>query len=395
MKAHLPYILRDKDRHGNVRIYFRKRGLKKIRLPGKIGSKEFIAAYNDALNEKTPVAKPSAVSRESKKGSMRELVVAYYTSAEYKALDLRTKSVRRRALDKFCEKHGDLPGRSVLPRHILTIRDKISETPEAANQLLKFLRQVFAHAVVVDLCDTNPARDVPYLTSKSDGLHSWTIDEVEQFESAHPIGSKARLAMALMLYTGQRRSDAVLFGPDHLKKGWLIFTQQKNKNRKPISLEIPVRPELRDILAASPCGKKTFLLTEFGKTFTANGFGNWFRKRCDEAGLPNCTAHGLRKAAAARLAELGAPENEIMAITGHRTSKEITRYTRGARQRVLAENAFARHVTSDVTHSGTNNPGGTHDHEKPQQNQSENEMMVPRGGIEPPTLRFSVACSTN
>lgn len=66
------------------------------------------------------------------------------------------------------------------------------------------------------------------------------------------------------------------------------------------------------------------------------------RARCDAAGLPHCTAHGLRKAAASRLAELGAGESEIMAITGHTTSKEVVRYTRGARQKVLAAKAMAR-----------------------------------------------------
>ncbi len=91
--------------------------------------------------------------------------------------------------------------------------------PEVANQLLRFLRQVFAHSAVAGLCNSNPARDVPYLKSSSEGFHSWTIEEVEQFQAAHPIGSKARLAMALMRYTGQRRGDAVLFGPHHLAKG--------------------------------------------------------------------------------------------------------------------------------------------------------------------------------
>jgi integrase len=82
-------------------------------------------------------------------------------------------------------------------------------------------------------------------------------------------------------------------------------------------------------------------VTEFGKPFTANGFGNWFRDRCVEAGVPG-RAHGLRKAAASRLANLGATEKEIMAITGHTTSKEVTRYTKGADQRVLAERAMGR-----------------------------------------------------
>jgi integrase len=117
--------------------------------------------------------------------------------------------------------------------------------------------------------------------------------------------------------------------------------------------------ELRDILDRSPIGKSTILTTEFERSFSANGFGNWFRKKCDDAWLPHCTAHGLRKAAAARLPELGAPDNEIMAITGHRTLKEVTRYTRSARQRVLAEQAFARHAAIDVSHLMKENPSGS------------------------------------
>ncbi len=140
----------------------------------------------------------------------------------------------------------------------------------------------------------------------------------------------------------RRRSDVVAFGRQHVKEGWITFTQAKNRNRKPVTLSIPVRPELKAIVEATPSGNLTFLVTAFNKPFTANGFGNWFRDRCNEAGLPHCSAHGLRKAAASRLAELGAGESEIMAITGHTTSKEVVRYTRGARQKVLAAKAMAR-----------------------------------------------------
>jgi integrase len=69
-----------------------------------------------------------------------------------------------------------------------------------------------------------------------------------------------------------------------------------------VTLSLPIRPELKTILDATPSGQMTFLVTAFGRSFTANGFGNWFREKCDEAGLSHCTAHGLRKAAAARLA---------------------------------------------------------------------------------------------
>jgi len=98
-------------------------------------------------------------------------------------------------------------------------------------------------------------------------------------------------------------------------------------------------PELTRIIEATPSSELTFLTTEYGKPFTAAGFGGWFRDRCDEAGLPHCSAHGLRKAGAARAAENGATAHELMAIFGWLTLKEAERYTAAAQRRRLAKNA--------------------------------------------------------
>lgn len=351
------YVIEDVGPDGVVRFYFRRRkGHKKIRLHGLPWTPSFMAEYEAALNQ-TAIPK-DGTAKKRQKGTLGWLCHKYCEdSIAFGKLDERTQRVRRGILDAICDatttsesiiKMGTIPMAAITPKAIRVLRDRIGRKhPEQANSWVKALRQVFKHAVEQEYLTNNPTRDVPYLSSDSEGFHTWTIEEVEDFESAHPVGTKARLALALMLYTGQRRSDAVRFGPDHVKDGWLIFTQWKNRNRKPVRMEIPIRPELQAAIDATECGEITFLVTEFGKPFSANGFGNWFRKRCDEAGLPQCTAHGLRKAAAARLAELGAPENEIMAITGHRTSKEITRYTRGARQRTLAEHAMARHAKGD------------------------------------------------
>jgi integrase len=148
-------------------------------------------------------------------------------------------------------------------------------------------------------------------------------------------------------YTGQRRSDLVRFGWGEVREDdegvlWIGFTQHKGRNRHPITLAIPIIPELQHYLADDRVGDTTFLMSEYGKPFTAAGVGNRFRKRWDAADLGHCSVHGLRKAAAARLAELGCSEFEIMAITGHQTSKEVTRYTKGASQKLRAASALAR-----------------------------------------------------
>ena len=107
-------------------------------------------------------------------------------------------------------------------------------------------------------------------------------------------------------------------------------------------LSIPVHADLEAIIAESAAGQMTFLTTEFGKPFTAAGFGNWFREQCDMANLRHCSFHGLRKAASVRLAEAGCTPHEIAAITGHASLKEIVRYTQTADRRRLARSAMEK-----------------------------------------------------
>jgi len=345
MKIRLKYIVEDTDRHGNVRIYFRRNG-KKIRLPGPIGSPQFLAAYQAAFAGETK-AKHTPNLTQMPPGSVRFLCMEYFKSAMFRELSPRTQMVRRSILERFCQNKndGEKPFALLQPRHIRARRDEMMERPEAANGMVKALRQLYKFAVRYDLHDRNPATEIEYLSPKNpDGFHTWTLAEIEKFEQKHPVGSMARLALALALYTGQRRSDLVQFGKQHVCDGWLVFTQHKNRNRSPVRQEIPIVGDLQRIIDASPTGDLTFLVTAFNKPFTSNGFGNRFRKWCDEADLPQCSVHGLRKAAAARLAEIGCTEFEIMAITGHRTSKEVTRYTRAASQRARAESALKRMV---------------------------------------------------
>ena len=334
----LKYVSEDVDRHGNVRIYLRRPGHPKIRLRGLPGSAEFQKAYAEAL-DRTRLGRAPVQDGKRPQGSLAWLCMKYFGSAEFKQLDQRTQYVRRRILEGLCLKGaGPLPYSKLTPLGILQWRDSKADKPESANGLIKALRQLFAFAVEYRYANRNPAKDVKYLKSFSEGHHSWTEEEIDRFKVFHPPGSRALLAFSLLIYTGQRRSDIVLLGPQNRMGGFLKFTQQKNRRRKPIHLVLPLHPELKEIIDATPSAGPTYLVTEFGKPFTSNGFGNRFRKWCEEAGLPDhCSAHGLRKAAAVRLAEAGATELEIRAVTGHQTSHEVNRYTKAANQKRMAE----------------------------------------------------------
>ena len=342
------YVVED-NTDGVLRFYFRKRGQKKVRLPGVPGSDEFNKAYYDALNGVLTAERIGP--KMSTAGTLRWLCEKYFQSSDYIGLDPRTRLVRKQIIEHIWAEpiragsskvFEDVPVSSLSPKAVRVLRDRKAGLPEAGNGRVKALRAVFSWATSkdVELALTNPARDVDYFKGTSDGFHTWTEGELEKYEARHPIGTKARLAMALMLYTGQRRSDIILFGRQHVSNGQIKFTQQKNRRRKPITLELPIHPDLQKIIDATPGGNLTFLVTEFDKPFTPNGFGGYFRRRCNEAGLPHCSAHGLRKVAATRLANHGATEHQIMSVTGHTTSKEVARYTKAANQKKLAKSAM-------------------------------------------------------
>ncbi len=200
------------------------------------------------------------------------------------------------------------------------------------------------------------------MKASGDGFHSWTLDEVAAYRDCHAVGTKARLALELLLLAGVRRSDVVQLGRQHMRNGWFRFVPFKGRKRgKP--LEIPVLPQLATIIAASPCGDLTFLVTEFGRPFTSNGFGNRFSKWCTAAGLPKgCSAHGLRKAGAAIAAENGATDFQLMSIFGWDTVKEAQRYTKAARRKQMAASGMPLLVQAesgtDVSHHGRAKSGG-------------------------------------
>jgi integrase len=237
-------------------------------------------------------------------------------------------------LEHFRVEHGDKRVALLQRQHISTLLK--SKKRFAARHWLKAIRGLMKYAVEIGLRTDNPTVGVKLPSLKTDGYHAWTEAEIEQFLAHHKSGSRARLALMLLLHTGQRRSDVVQMGRQHVRDGVLHVRQQKTG----VELAIPLHPALAAVIAESPAEHLTLLTTQTGKPFTAAGFGNWFRDRCNEAGLPRCSAHGLRKAAARRLAEAGCTTHEIAAITGHASLSEVQRYTKAADQARLARAAM-------------------------------------------------------
>jgi integrase len=336
------YITTDRDRHGNLRYYFRRPGKPKVRLRGLPGSEEFMAAYKAALSE---------ASQAKSEKTFEWLCARYYKSTDFRALEDSTQRRKRTVLDEICNITGEngrrlglAPYASMKKIHVRKLRDMVADTPEAANFRLKHISALFNWAIRNDLASVNPAEKLEKLGGSADGFYTWTEQDVEIFEAYWPVGSRQRLAMSVMLYLGVRRSDAVAIGKKHESKDGLsvTFSQFKGRKKSVKVLALPILPPLRRILNASALGAEMWLETSFGKPYSSNGFGNKFKRWCIEAGLPRCSCHGLRKIGAVRAAEAGASENELMAMFGWDDAKMARIYTRKAAQKKLAASGAAK-----------------------------------------------------
>ena len=334
----LKYVGADVDRHDNVRVYVRRHG-RKARIRDWSSLEAFMAEYRALLSgseEPAPLKHAPAAPK-----SLRWLFERYYGSTEFLTLEKSTRQARRRLLDALSEKHGTKPFEMMERRHVRELRDEKvrAGTPWAGDNIVKVLRSVFAWAVDAEHAEHNPAKGVPGIKIASAGWHTWTVEEVQQFEDQHPIGSKPRLAMALMLYTGVRASDAIQLGRQLERQGRLHFTEYKGRNRKPKIRSIPILPELRAVIDATPSGHLSYIVTKHAQPYSSGGtFGTWFKRQCVAAGLPHCSAHGLRKAGATIAANNGASAHVLMAIYGWTNLNQAARYTDAVdRQRLMDE----------------------------------------------------------
>jgi site-specific recombinase XerD len=320
---------------GPPRFYFRRPGYPRAALPGLPWSPEFMAAYEQALAGQSVQIGAARVAP----GTMHALAVSYFNSRAFRSMSAKPQRDYRNVIERLCKQHGDKRAATLQRENIVRLM-AACEKPNAANQLRKVLRAMMKHAVEIGMRPDDPTRDVRAIRVKSDGYHSWTEAEIAQFEARHPLGSTARLALGLLVCTGQRRQDVVPLGRQHIRDGFLNIRQQKTG----AELAIPVHPDLQAMISGAT-DRLAFLVNELGRPFTVGSFSNWFRAQCDMANLHHCSAHGLRKAAARRLAEAGCTAHEIAAITGHASLREIVRYTRAVDQRRLATAAMDKAKT--------------------------------------------------
>jgi integrase len=332
-KLPFPYIHQFRDRHGKLRRYVRLPGRKRVALTGEAGSREFKETYETIVHGK----REEIGANRTIPGTISAGIVSYYNSAAFASLAPETQRVRRNILERFRAEHGDKRIAVLQRAHIDRMVAAKAATPAAARNFLNTVRALMQHTILQGWREDDPTHGVRRPKMATGGFRTWTEEDIATFEAAHPVGTRARLALGLLLHTAQRRSDVVRMGRQHVRDGVIEVRVQKTRT----VLAIPLHPALQAILEATPSDHLTFLVTREGSPFTPPGFTNWFREMCKAAGLPRgLSPHGLRKAACRRLAEAGCSANVIAAVSGHVSLREIQRYTAAADQARMARTAI-------------------------------------------------------
>jgi integrase len=332
---------RYQDRLGQVRIYYRHTRPPTV-LPGLPYSKEFMEVYDAA---KANAGRERVVvvigAGRTQPGSLNAGLVKYYGSPAF-TNDL-AKSTQRHAralLDRWRKElikgrcRGDRPLRDLQHKHLQAFISSLAK-PSVQRNMLRAITGFLKFALGAGLTDNNAAAGVTRAKMiDTGGFKPWTEQDVDKYAARHSIGSSAYLALQIMLCLGVRLSDAIQIGPRHIRKttehpnGELTdYQPQKGRRTGGRHITVPLHDDLVAAIKAAPVtGTETFLVSGWGRPFSAKGFSEKMREWCDAAGLTEVSSHGLRKLCLIRLAEAGCTVFEIAAISGHKELAEIQLY---------------------------------------------------------------------
>jgi integrase len=338
-----PHLHRELTRHGKAVWYVRVGKGPRIRLRADFGSTEFGAEYQAAI---TGTPHPN-IKGAPAAGTLAWLVDRYRETSAWAGLSAATRRQRENIFVQVLASAGEQPFSKITTATIAAGRDRRANTPDQARHFLDAMRGLFKWALGAKLVKSDPTAGVENPSrNKGDGFIPWTEDHVAAYERRWPIGTRQRVWLDVLLYTGLRRGDAVRFGRQHVRDG--VGTIKTEKSCFTVAVTLPILPVLARTLEAGPCGDLTFIAGERGKPLTKESFGNLFRDACRAAGVPG-SAHGVRKIAATRAANHGATVAQLEAIFGWSGGTMASHYTRSADRQRLALEAMHKLANDERT----------------------------------------------
>ena len=326
-----PHLQRETTRHGKTVWYVRVDKGPRIRIRAKFGTPEFDAEYQPAISGQPRRA------RGSKAGTLAWLIERYRETAAWTDLSPATRKYRENVFLQVLKSEADYRAAKITQAAIMAGRERRA-TPVQARKFLDAMRGLFRWATKAGLVKNDPTLGVENpKRKKSDGFPPWTEEHVAVYERRWPVGTRQRVWLDVLLYTGLRRGDAVRLGRQHVRNG--IATIKTEKSGFTVEVTLPILPVLETTLKTGLCGDLTFIIGESGRPLTKESFGNLFRDAARQACVPG-SAHGVRKIAATRAANAGATVAQLEAIFGWQGGTMASLYTRAADRRRLAIEAM-------------------------------------------------------
>jgi hypothetical protein len=313
-----PHLHREITRHGRTVWFVRINKGPRIRIRGEYGTQEFQDAYQAALTGEAP---PKA--GKAAKGTLSWLLEQYRQTSAWASLSLATRRQRENIFRHVLKTAGQEPFTRITGKSVQSGIDRRRATPHQARHFLDAMRGLFKWAVACEHIKSDPTAGKAVAKPRSEGFEAWDDDDIAKYQAHWKPGTRERLAHDVLLYTGLRRGDAVVFGRPHVKNGVARLTTQKTGER----VVIPIESELEETLRLGPCGELSYIAGADAQPLRKESFGNWFRDACRAAGI-NKSAHGLRKAGATRDANRGWTESELEAKYGWRGGRMASHYTR-------------------------------------------------------------------
>jgi len=332
-----PHLQREITRHGKAVWYVRIGHGPRIRIKADYGTPDFNAEYRAALN-----GVPARTKHAPAVNTLAWLLARYRETTAWTDLSPVTRRRRENILKGVIKTAGQESYARITTLTIEAGRDRRAATPHQARHFLDAMRGLFRWAQKAGLIKADPTAGMKNLPRKrTEGFIPWTEDHVAAYDARWPIGTRQRVWLDVLLYTGLRRGDAVRVGRQHVRSGSI----KTEKSGFTIDVSVIVLPVLQQTLEAGPCGDLTFIVGANSRNFTKESFGNEFKAACMAAGVPG-SAHGVRKLAATRMADNGATEAQLMAVFGWTDPKMAAHYTRTAnRRRLAAESINKLNVT--------------------------------------------------
>jgi integrase len=286
-------------------------------------------------------------------GSIGALIEAYRRSPEWRHLAPSTQNFYLNYL-RFLEigEGSRLLVTELRRRMVIAMRDEIAATrgDGAATGFVRTVSALMSFAVDREWIEHSPAFRIKVF--RGGHLRAWTEEE---YERALPLLTEPlRRAIVLARHTGQRRGDLVTM-PWSAYDGSGIRLRQRKTG---MPLVVPATTDLRLELDSWPRVAVPILTTATGRGWDENYLTHAVAAAMTEIGMPGLSIHGLRKLAAASLAEAGCTSQEIMAVTGHTTLAMVELYTKSVQQEGLAGSAITRLNVSRAKNSDNRNKNG-------------------------------------